>query len=1037
MSIKRDNARRVFVLEVKGLPVRYYSGPAPTTMATHIDTASEIAFTDVRAITDVSHYQAELDPSGGVAEYSPITVTLAMDKKRGDSNNPHVIFERCGLRSNITKAKIESNISHTDAPSFTLDVDTSLTSLSYPRIMHIGAESVKVSSATVSTLTISERGIGGTPKQAHVIQNEGISTPEITTEITTFRGRRASLWVAVQYKDGSVGSYTELINGFIESSPIGDGKTITITLLPIIALIDSNVLPRNLTTSLTHDYHYFDSDRASTLEYMVTNVELFRASADISTSANTVDFPEGGYTLETIFDITMTNSDGDKLYYHPRHASFFRTNEQVFAEAYRDPNGNSQNQGFSYDDNMGEITPLPDRVINGFTVRTPTLVTTGHRREMKRVTLTSGQVVQWPLVLRDAIESAVPSSASGLSGAWGHFTLMPRGDQFELLLTSHVYESIGCAVEFWTSTETYRTSLTGEFDPTVIDGHYWQGGGGYPEWHLPDFERLWYGFDFQSIESDEYPQEPILPQEFNQTSRGRGRGGYSRFENSNGVNSSIPYRVRGAAKGFYQLFEKSILVKESLGLPTSAGSSDFTLKVEYYDRQAGETKTQYLKVTHQTAVSYGGTPVGYRIHLKGVFNRENRSFGDWAQFPPCVLSLADSYSSLSANEVLLRILQNGGGGGINGDYDLGSVGLNLSADDIDLISFEQFTNLNGLASFEGDVDNTVNLRDVVDPVLKSMGACMVMRRDATGKSKIALVPIGLEQTEGALGSFTDTSHIYTTPAPLSLVYEDIVTAIFFKYDYQDGDYQKEVIVNNSEAITRFNEEQRKIDLDLRGVSSNEIGNTYQEILNFFKPVFGRIFRLLSNPLRLWRFSVGTGASIDCDLGSYYKITSDHLKGYGDEYGISNGIGMVRSISQGLMSEGADLEFIHLDSKVVGWHDSALVSSIIDADTVEVNANTYSLYNQLGQSTVDASWFSVGDKVLYFEIANQATTTSLTISEVSGNQLTFTANHGISGGGGIITPDVASLATSSQLEQAYLADSSTGLLNNTLTPQEYV
>lgn len=1037
MSIKRDNTKRVFTLEVKGLPVRYYSGPNPSTMATHIDSASEIAFTDLRAITDISDYQAQLDPSGGIAEYSPITVSLAIDKKRGGPNNPHVIFERCGLRSNIVKAKIESNLLHSTSAPCSLTVDTNLSTLTYPRIMHIGAESVKVSSATFDTLTISERGVGGTPIQSHVIQNEGISTPEILTDITTFRGRRASLWVGTQYQDGSVSNYTELINGFIESSPIGDGKTITVTLLPIIALIDSNVLPRNITTSLTHDYHFFDSDRGSVLEYMVTNVDLFRATADISISANTMDFPDGGYSLEQFFDITMTNANGDKIYYHPRHASFFRRDEQVFAESYRDPNGNSQNQGFTYSDDMGEITPLPDRTLGGVTLPTPTQVTTGHRREIKRVSLTSGQVVQWPLVLRDAIETSAPSGVSGLSGAWGHFTIMPRGDQFELLLTSHVYESIGCAVEFWTSTDTYRTSIIGEFDPTVIDGHYWQGGGGFPEWHLPDFERLWYGFDFQSIESDEYPQEPILPNEFNQTSRGRGRGGYSRYENSNGINNSIPFRVRGCAKGFYQLFEKSVLVKDSLNLPTSPSSSTFTLKVEYYDRQAGEVKTQYLIATHQTAVNYDTDPVGYRIHLKGTFTRENRSFGDWAQFPPTVLSLADSYSSLSGNEVLLRILQNGGGGSVNGAYDLGAVGLNLNSSDIDLISFEQFTNLNGLASFEGDVDNTVNLRDIVDPILKSMGACMVMRRDSTGKSKIALVPIGLEQTEGTLGSFTDNSHIYASPPPLSLIYEDIVTAILFKYDYNDGDYQKEVLINNAEAITRFNEEQRKIDLNLRGVSSSEIGNTYQEILNFFKPVFGRIFRLLSNPLRLWRFSVGTGASIDCDLGSYYKITSSHLKGYGDTYGVTEGIAMVRGITQGLMNEGASLEFIHIDSKIVGWHDSALVSSVVDLDTVEVSANTYSLYNQAGQSTLDASWFNIGDKVLYFDISDQANTTSLTISEVSGNQLTFTSSHGISGGGGIITPDVASVVISTQLEQAYLADSSTGLLNNTLTPQEYV
>jgi len=1035
--ITKDNARRVFALEIKGLPVRYYSGPAPSTMATHIDSGSEIAFTDLRAITGVSQYSAQLDPSGGVAEYAPISVSLAIDKKRGGVNDPHVIFERCGLRSTITKAKIESDILHETTASFSLSVDTDLTSLSYPRLMHIGAETVKISSATSSALTISERGVANTPKQAHIRQNEGVSTPEILTDITTFRGRRASLWVAVQYKDGSVSNYTELINGFIESSPVGDGRAITINLLPIIALIDSNVLPRSNMTGLIHDYHYFDEGRGDTLEYMVMNANTYQTAATISNSANTVDILESGIDLSTLFDITMTDSTGAKLYYHPRHCSFFREDGSAFAEAFRDPRSVSKDQGFTYSDDRGEIESFPTHTIGGLTIDTPTNIAMGERREMKRVSLTTGQAIQWPLSLRTAIENNSPSSVSSLSGGYAHFSIMPRGDQYEVLITSHVYESIGAAVEFWTSTDTYRTSITGVFDPTVLDGHYWEGGGGFPEWHLPDYERLWYGFDFQAIESTDYPYEPILPNEFNQSTRGTGRGGYSRYENTNAANSTMSYRVRGAAKGFYQLFEKGILVKDSLNLPSSAGSTVFTLKVDYYDRAESQVKTQYLKATHQTAISYGSTAIGFRIHLKETFNRDNRSFGDWPNQPPTEISLADRYSSLTANEVLLRILQNGGGGAINGAYDLGSVGLNLSASDIDLVSFEQFTNLSGLAAFEGDVDNSINLRDLIDPILKSIGAAMVMKRDATGKSKIALVPIGLEQSTGALKSFTDNSHIYASPAPLSLIYEDLVTAINFKIDYEDGDFKQSILVNNAEAIKRYNDEEKQITIELRGVRSQDIGETYQEVLNFFKPVFGRIFRLLSNPLRLWRFKVGTGASITADLGSYVDITSDHLKGYGDTYGITGKIGMIRSINQELLGEGAELEILHTDSTVVGWNSSAVVSSVIDSDTVEVDANTYALYNQAGESVVDASYFKSGDKVLYYTLADQATTSSLTVDSVSGNQLTFTSNHGISSTGGIITPDTAANATSDQLERAYMANATTGVLNGTLSPQEYL
>ena len=145
----------------------------------------------------------------------------------------------------------------------------------------------------------------------------------------------------------------------------------------------------------------------------------------------------------------------------------------------------------------------------------------------------------------------------------------------------------------------------------------------------------------------------------------------------------------------------------------------------------------------------------------------------------------------------------------------------------------------------------------------------------------------------------------------------------------------------------------------------------------------------------------------------------------------------QTINQDLLGEGCELEVLHTDSSVVGWHDSGIVSSVIDLDTVELSANVYSEYDQLGNSTQDASWFSAGDKVLYYPIANQANTTQLTIDSISGNQLTFTANHGITGTGGIITPDVAGNATSTQLEQAYMANASTGLLNGSLQPQEYV
>jgi hypothetical protein len=109
-------------------------------------------------------------------------------------------------------------------------------------LFHIGAETVRASAATSTTVTVSNRGAGGTPIQIHSTTNNGTNVPEITTEIITFRGRRASIWIAQQSPDGTVSDYSEIVNGFIESTPtIEDGNTINISIVPLTALFDNSL----------------------------------------------------------------------------------------------------------------------------------------------------------------------------------------------------------------------------------------------------------------------------------------------------------------------------------------------------------------------------------------------------------------------------------------------------------------------------------------------------------------------------------------------------------------------------------------------------------------------------------------------------------------------------------------------------------------------------------------------------------------------------------------------------------------------------
>lgn len=303
---------------------------------------------------------------------------------------------------------------------------------------------------------------------------------------------------------------------------------------------------------------------------------------------------------------------------------------------------------------------------------------------------------------------------------------------------------------------------------------------------------------------------------------------------------------------------------------------------------------------------------------------------------------------------------------------------------------------------------------------------MVMRRASTGASQIALVPIGAERgTDTAIT--INAGDWLAEPAPTWDNYEDIVTQIKYEYDYDviEDKYRSETIFNNQEAITRYGGERSQITLSLPGLSSDSFGRGAGNVYAEFLPTSARIFNLLSNPLRVWRGSIGTGHSSLLDLGSYVKCSSPHLRGYSDSYGVTDGIGMVRTIRQELMGEGCELELITTGLEPVAWNSTAQVTSVLDSTSITVSTNDYSL-----DDTTDYSTFSVGDYVDFVPTGAQDTAiTGLKIQSISSNTITFSTAHGISSADGTIEPTTYAVASDTHRADAYLADSS-NLLDST-------
>ena len=1024
MTVDSDHGRRVFALQIAGLKYRYHSVSPPASTSLDSTIATGISYVDAQAITAVGSVSASIDPSGGVADYGAVSVTLGINRRGGVSDAGRV-FGRCGARSASTRAKLTASASRTDN---TFSVSTDLSSFSFPRLFHIGAETVRASSATSTAVTVT-RGAGNTPTQVHTIDLEGSIVPELTQEITTFRGRRARLYAAHQYADGSTSTYIEVVNGFIESSPtIEEGDEITLSLMPLTALIDTDLSGKGIAqTRLLDGFHYYDGRHGSILEYALslikdlddnepTIVPDTSAAITASTFQTTIALGRNHNNMFDDFDTSLPEGpDVDNFpREHPRFPKLRRSQDVVFSDAGVYPNS------ITY-----------DGAINGYQVRANASVTSALNAaeitaseslkirlplvEIKQHELGDAEVKRWPDVINDTLSSAGPSSTAGVSGGFARWRLdADKTVRVEKLSNS----PFRARLTLWNNSGIYRNIRRFLEEQGVRSPLRWGGFG--TSGVLDDLSRISYPIILYSDAITQSFQDE-RGWKFSETTVG-----------SSGVSGAL--ELFDLANAYYQQYESGILVAESLGLPTTASAGVFHfINVDYYDLILNEIRTQVFKCTHQSAVSFGGSTVGYVIHIANDHDHsETRSFGDWPDKERALIYRGGRVEGERVGTVLLQLLQSGGGGSINGAYDLFSVGLDISSDDIDEASFLAADAAATFTLTENYTGAAADLRETFDSVLRLLGAVIVMKRDpSTGRSKITLVPFGNERASASSLTIAAGDWI-ADPVPKWGIHEDIVTQIqyLFDYDSREDKYASEVIFNNHEAINRYGGERSKITLTLSGLNSRQFGRGAGDNYAYFLPTSARIFNLLSNPLRTWSGEIGTGRSIFIDVGSYMTISSPHLRGYSDDYGVTGGVGMVRAIRQNLMSEGCEIELITTGITAVNWNSAARVSSFTTT-TVTVDADKYS-----GSTVADVDFFAVGDVVDYLPAGNHdSAITGLTISSIVGNVITFSSAHGISVAGGTIEPTTFASASTSHKSDAYLSNSS-DILGSSTDAQEF-
>ncbi|MAO25314.1 MAG: hypothetical protein CMJ25_31620, partial [Phycisphaerae bacterium] len=968
-------------------------------------------FVDVEGINTVSAFSASVDPSGGIGQYQSISITLSIDK-RGGLSDAGVVFGRCGARSVSTKALITSNV---DREQQNINVNTDLTSLSYPRLMHIGAETVRINQASSSILLApSGRGAANTAIQGHSIDLEGVSVPEITTEITTFRGRRAKLYMAHKYSDGSVSAWTTVVNGFIESTPtIEEGDSISLSLVPLVALIDQVVVDKGLNqTHLLQNYHFYDSVNGSALEYAMTLNDLtfdfvkYDIDTTATNTANTLHLIRNSNSLVEDWDESLPtglDSSGEP-YTSDSHPRFPRGSiRSITGRKPIYPTAITETTNAGIDILRLTLNSTPAGSATTGIISRATEVRFPLRTEIKANKLAG--LYQWPNVINDTLETSGPLSSQGDDGG----VLSWRLTEDNKIIVRKLSDSDrSMSLYLYDSKETLNVYL----GDRVNLANRW--GGDNPREILRQHKRIWYPIDFS------FPDLALDRS-----------ADFRQFDiTSDQPNSSN--EIRDIAMGYYQRRESRILVEDPLGLPSVSGQDNVPLTISFYDRASESMRDQVLWATHQTVATFNGSNVGYYIHLNLNYLDNSKSFADWSDGERAIISNGGRFDSIRPGTAILQLLMSGGGDLINGFYDVFSTGCNIASSEIDIDSFlavdasSPFTVSGQFLGIGADV------REMINNLLQLLGACIVMKRDESGNSRISLVSMGAERAADTSVTISADDWL-ADPPPHWDSYEDIVTQIKYEYDYDaiEEKYRSEVFFNNHEAINRYGGERSKINISLPGVSSDQFGRGAGDVFAEFLPTSQRIFNLLSNPLRVWRGSIGTGKSAYLDLGSYVQCSSPHLRGYGDDYGVTDGIGMVRSIHQELMSEGCDLELLTTGLSPVAWNSTATVATIPSTTTVTVNQDDYS------ESGVDdVSFFRAGAVVDYLPIGNHDNgTLGLVILSISGDTITFTAAHGLTVTSGTLEPTTYANASDEHRLDAYLANSS-DVINLNIGAQEY-
>lgn len=966
-----ERRRVAWCLVVNGLPYRYYSGVAPTDAglsAGKLYSSSVTVVqtpTDVEAVVEVGPIRMTIDDLKPTGMQEPVEVRILARDARvygGGRIDPEQTFGRvAGWQSAERAARLLTSLDHvpTYTSSVEVEVADDVTGWTMPAAIHIGQEVMWATGTdgdgnpgTPWKFTGVTRGADRHSTQAHDVDATAHEQPWVTSDVTTWRGRFARIYVSAMV-DGVALDWRQYWAGFIDSAPEVDDDTITVRIAPLSAVMDYRlgVGSASRTATAVAGCHRFRTGIAGVADRVAAQVEW---SAVLSLDVDSADVAAGTVTLSASSAAAL-----DML---------GRFTDGVTFSAY----GEEEHGVWNSPDL--EFTPVFSALVSAIDSRLTTwgVASIG---TIAQLTDTIGlrlvdpddapdTIVEWPKALLDAVNVA---------NAWQPGPYHSWADP------------AGAGGEDNMIRLTLRESARGWELAAIIPDNFHVGvqlAGAVSI--MRGGRQCWAGFI--AGESAEDVQRDTA------AGGSRGIAGYALpvgdvTAREDGGDDPQSLSVVGPAEWFYQGGEPFI------------GPFDRDIYTGSGERQQVRFAGDGVDVTLPIVGSASGTNPAtgatvYWLEVSPAYLPFARTIVQMPGAKPVTAQVVAGAANVAPPEYLLRLLASGIGNGDNGGNDLMPIGANLPSILIDSASF---LSMPVPVPLRGQDFTAIRGKTIAEQTTGLMMACgcqVASVYNETGDYwRVSLVHIGVAESTSSVLTLTDSQLIAPggRPPVRNRVDGRVVRSFAVKMNYPaDGSDPVPIAVGgNSERNDAAGDSGNPLDLELPGVVIEGAGSSVQAALELVADIRARV----GVPRMRWLLAIpaDTPGALALGFGSVVTLTSEYARAVKPSEAVAAVPCRVVGMDRDLDANRLELELRPFGSIAAGWAPAMRVETVVDSDTVTVEADAF--------SDDDVSYFAANDAVSCVNVGDWSGRTARTISSIvsASRTVNFSAAHGLAVG----------------------------------------